>query len=257
MTGVFGTGYAAAYDALYADKDYGAECDVFERLAAELLDRRPVRVLDIGCGTGGHAAELARRGLEVVGVDLAPAMLERARERAQAAGVEIELVEGDARSTRLEGEFDVTLMTFALLGYQLGNGDVLAALRNAAAHTRPGGIVLFDVWYGPAVLAIRPSERVKSVRAADGAEIVRTASTELDTATHTALVRYHVRRVGPDGSTEETSEDHRVRFFFPLELELFLDDAGLDLIRIGDFEDFERDPDESTWNVLVAARRRG
>ena len=86
---------------------------------------------------------------------------------------------------------------------------------------------------------------------------MRTASTELDTATHTALVRYHVRRIDPDGPAEETSEDHRVRFFFPLELQLFLDDAGLDLIRIGDFEDFERDPDESTWNVLVAARRRG
>ena len=86
---------------------------------------------------------------------------------------------------------------------------------------------------------------------------MRTASTELDTATHTALVRYRVQHVGADGAIEETSEDHRVRFFFPLELQLFLDDAGLDLIRIGDFEDFERDPDESTWNVLVAARRSG
>ena len=178
----------------------------------------------IGCGTGGHAVELARRGLEVVGVDLSPAMLERARERAEAAGVEVQLVEGDARSTRVEGEFDVTLMTFALLGYQLSNADVLATLRNAAAHTagrdrplrrlvRAGGVG------DPA------SERVKTVRADDGSEVVRTASTELDTATHTALVRYHVQRVGQNGSTEETSEDHHVRFFFPLELQLFLDDA--------------------------------
>ena len=71
-------------------------------------------------------------------------------------------------------------------------------------------------------------------------------------------MRYDLRRDRvADDRTEETSENHRVRFFFPLELQLLLDDAGLDLIRIGDFEDFDREPDESTWNVLVAARRRG
>jgi hypothetical protein len=51
-------------------------------------------------------------------------------------------------------------MMFAVLGYQGENDDVLAALKTAHRHARPGGLFLFDVWYGPAVLHERPSQRV-------------------------------------------------------------------------------------------------
>jgi SAM-dependent methyltransferase len=55
------------------------------------------RLLDVGCGTGRHAVPLALAGLSVTGVDLSAAMLERAAARARDAGVELELVEADAR----------------------------------------------------------------------------------------------------------------------------------------------------------------
>ena len=53
------------------------------------------RVLDLGCGSGIWAVELAERGWQVTGVDFVPKALRRARERAQKAGVELDLVEGD------------------------------------------------------------------------------------------------------------------------------------------------------------------
>ena len=63
MTESFGPEYADAYDALYADKDYDAECDLLERIFRRV--GRPVRtVLDLGCGTGAHAVRLAQRGYE-------------------------------------------------------------------------------------------------------------------------------------------------------------------------------------------------
>ena len=52
----------------------------------------------------------------------------------------------------------------------------------------------------------------------------------------------------------ETEESHKMRYFFPLELELFLKCAGFKLIRLGAFPEFDRDPDETTWNVLGVAR---
>jgi hypothetical protein len=52
----------------------------------------------------------------------------------------------------------------------------------------------------------------------------------------------------------ETEESHRMRYFFPLELNLFLECSGFAPIRLGAFPEFDRDPDEQSWNVLGIAR---
>jgi predicted TPR repeat methyltransferase len=76
----FTENYANQYDRLYRDKDYAAECDFLETLFAQAAT--PVRrILDLGCGTGGHALPLAQRGLHVTGVDLSAGMLAFAQTR--------------------------------------------------------------------------------------------------------------------------------------------------------------------------------
>src|SRR5262245_4784257 len=163
MTGVFGSLYADAYDALYQDKDYGAECDQIDALFRR-YSASPIRsVLDLGSGTGGHAIPLASRGYEVVGVERSSDMLavaESKRSPALANGNPV-FRQGDIRHTELGRQFDAALMMFAVLGYQLENADVLAALKTARTHLARGGLFLFDVWYGPAVLQQKPSQRVK------------------------------------------------------------------------------------------------
>ena len=59
---VFTSGYAHHYDLIYSDKDYQAECDIVEDLARRHTDRNICTVLDLGCGTGGHAIPLTLRG---------------------------------------------------------------------------------------------------------------------------------------------------------------------------------------------------
>src|SRR3989304_7753412 len=64
----------------------------------------PARILDVPCGYGRHAAECARRGFTVTGVDAAETQLNRAREKARAAGVSIEFRLQDGRALDFEGE---------------------------------------------------------------------------------------------------------------------------------------------------------
>lgn len=66
-------------------------------------------ILDMGCGTGRHAIELAKRGFRVTGVDLTGAMLAKAREKALAAGVEIEWIEADGATWLSDKLFDAGL----------------------------------------------------------------------------------------------------------------------------------------------------
>jgi SAM-dependent methyltransferase len=244
---VFGRDYAEAYDQLYQDKDYAAECD----LLARLFERYgPVqRVLDLGCGTGGHAAPLAERGYEVVGVDRSAAMLERAQARGSAA----RFLEADILGLDLGQTFDAVVMLFAVLGYQVSNAEVLGALATVRRHLQPGGLFVADAWYGPAVLRQRPTDRVKIQDTPDG-QIIRAASGEMDVRHHLCSVRYHVWRIDHAQHVSQTTEEHRMRYFFPLELEAVAQQSGLHVLRLGQFPEFDREPDEGSWNVMFAAR---
>jgi SAM-dependent methyltransferase len=206
--------------------------------------------LDLGCGTGGHAVPLAERGYVVVGVDRSPEMLRRAAAHGSAAHFEL----GDIASVQLPQTFDAVLMMFAVLGYQVRNADVQAALAAARRHLRPGGLLFGDVWYGPAVLAQRPSERVKVIDTPGGGQVIRVASSDLDSLRNTCTVRYRLWRVEEGRVSAEVDEEHPMRYFFAPELELFLTDAGFELLRLGAFPTFEVEPSEQTWNVAFAAR---
>jgi SAM-dependent methyltransferase len=252
MTFSFGSLYSSAYDDLYRDKDYEAECDLLEHLFQRYGHGAIERIIDLGCGTGNHALPLARRGYDVTGVDCSEHMLLKARHKL-AHGEKAAFEQGDLRAVRLERQFDSALMMFAVLGYQTHNQDVVSALKTARAHVRPGGLLVFDVWYGPAVLHLRPSERVKVVPTPEG-QLLRATSGELETLKHLCVVHYRVWLLDKGRVFSEAEEHHRMRYFFPLELDLFLQTAGFNLLRLGVFPQFERDPDETSWNVLGVAR---
>jgi len=252
MSEPFGSVYADCYDAIYQEKDYEAECDLIERLFKTYGNGQIKTVLDLGCGTGNHALPLSLRGFEVIGVDRSASMLAQARKKAGPAERDT-FYQADIQSVDLGRQFDAVLLMFAVLGYQLDNAGVTAALRTARRHLRSGGLLLFDVWYGPSVLFLRPSERVKTIPTSTG-KLLRTSLSELHTNRHTCTVRYHLGKFDTERLLSETEEEHTVRYFFPLEINSFLESTAFTPVRLGAFPDFERDPDEKSWNVLCVAR---
>ena len=102
-----------------------------------------LRVADIGTGTGVLACELARLGLDVIGIDQSAPMLEAARSKVESqrfpAGVRVELKRGDAERIPLaDGEVDAAL-AHMVLQYVASPGDVIGEM---ARVVRPGGIVI-------------------------------------------------------------------------------------------------------------------
>jgi SAM-dependent methyltransferase len=255
---VFAATYAGQYDLLYQDKDYAAECDLIES-AIRRFGQGPVQsILDMGCGTGNHTIPLTRRGYSVTGLDLSPEMLSHARQKVAETseadgGSNPEFIQADVRSADLGRKFDVVLMMFAVLGYQHRNQDVMDALHTVRKHLRPGGLFICDFWYGPAVLAIRPTDRVKVVELPDG-KIIRAATGCLNLRQQRCDVRYDSWHIQGKRVQSETTETHGVRFFFPMELEIALKCAGLDLLSLSSVSDFDQPADETTWNALSCAR---
>ncbi len=97
---------ASTFDRVECAGDTVAEVDF---LIAELQLQSGANILDVGCGTGRHAIELARRGYKVTGVDFASAMLEQARKKSAAANIEVNWVEIAAQDFSAEDEFDAAI----------------------------------------------------------------------------------------------------------------------------------------------------
>lgn len=253
MSETFGASYAIVYDSLYADKNYLYEAKVLADMLGSLGVNRGCSILDLGCGTGNYAFPLAEHGFEVLGVDRSTHMLEQARRKASGGISTIDFTEGDLRNVDLSRTFDAVIMMFAVLGYQVANSDVVAALNTVRHHLRPGGLFLFDVWYGPAVLSQRPSQRIKTVRA-HNTQTIRSACGSLDVFRNLCTVDIHVWHL--DGSTliTEVTEHHPMRYFFIPELLLFLEAASLSLVAVKGFPQIHSEPSEDTWTLIVAAR---
>ncbi|MCX6844364.1 MAG: class I SAM-dependent methyltransferase [candidate division WOR-3 bacterium] len=244
--------YARYYDSLYEEKDYKAECDFLEQVYAKYASGKVATVLDLGCGTGGHAQLLAKRGYRVTGVDRSTQMLAQARSKTAGVSPAPEFTSGDIRSVDLGRTFDAVIAMFAVIGYMTTNEDLLAALKTARRHLKPGGVFVFDAWSGLAVLTERPSDRYKIVERGDD-RIIRFVHPELDALQHTVDVHYKVLHLCGNQVAEEVDEVHTMRYLFPQELAHHLTQAGFHVRKLCPFLRLTDDLGERDWNLAVVA----
>jgi SAM-dependent methyltransferase len=232
MTMALFEAYANYYNLLYSDKDYAAEADHVHALLKKYAPATR-SMLDLGCGTGGHDLLLAQKGFTVTGVDRSAEMLAMANARLanlvpQPAGVSF--IQDDIRTLCLNQTFDAVLSLFHVISYQTSNEDLQAAFATVRKHLAPGGIFIFDCWYGPAVLTDRPCHRTKRL---ENETIAVTRDAEPELLPNDNQVAVHYRLLVSDkatGAVEELHETHRMRYLFRPELELFLHEAGMNII---------------------------
>lgn len=248
--------YSRYYDLLYRDKNYVGESKYVAGLIRRHMPEAKT-VMEMGCGTGLHAATMARLGFDIVGVDMSEGMLESAETRRAALDEDIaarlRFVHGDARSVRLGQKFDVVVSLFHVMSYQTTNEDLAAAFDTAREHVRNGGIFLFDCWYGPAVLRQWPTETEKHLKD-DLIDVTRKAEPEVYPNENVVDVHYTVHVTDKlSGDTETLRETHRMRYLFTPEVEAALSRAGMELIDSKGWMTDEA-PGFGTWGACFVAR---
>jgi SAM-dependent methyltransferase len=216
--------YATYYDLLYRDKDYAAEAQYVHDLI-QRFKPGATRIIELGSGTGRHAILLVEKGYSVRGVERSTGMISSARKLAEEWAAEYGeskapvFVQDDIRSVRIPDKFDVVISLFHVISYQTTNDDLLASFQTARAHLLTGGLFIFDVWYGPAVLTARPSVRIKRV-SDDQTELTRLAEPRMLSNEDCVEIDYHVfLRRKQTSDVNEIRESHKMRYLFMPEIE--------------------------------------
>jgi hypothetical protein len=144
-------------------------------------------------------------------------------------------------------------MMFAVLSYHTRNEDLLAALRASRAHTAEGGLLVADLWYGPAVLEEPPASRTREVKV-DGDRWLRHVDSIHDPRAQVVTVRYELERRAGDDTEASASEEHVMRYLFPQEIELLLELSGFRLIHLGNWPAVDEPPGADGYSAALIAR---
>jgi SAM-dependent methyltransferase len=225
--------YARYYNLLYRDKDYEVEVTYVTGLIRRFHPSAR-SILEMGSGTGIHAGLLAEKGFTVHGIERSREMLDQSLAMAEKMNSEegqMTFSPGDIRDIRLNKHFDVIIALFHVISYQTTNEDVVAAFETARHHLKPGGIFIFDTWYGPAVLTQHPEVRIKRI-ADESIEVTRLAEPVLHPNENRVDVHYHVLvRDLATQTVSELKETHAMRYFFKPEIERIAVQAEFELLQ--------------------------
>jgi len=215
---------------------FGAEPAVVE-FYVEQARRAHGPILELACGTGEVLVPVAQAGSDVVGLDAAPAMLARAQRKADAAAVQVQLVQGDMRMFELSRQFArVFVASNSLL--HLHELESLRQFFGAVRqHLAPRGQLIFDV-ANPDIhgLSRAPTERrqLGNITHPDWGVLSLEESSEYDAAVQVTRSRWYVCSAQHRNLRKFSL---RLRNLFPRELELLIESCGFALAaRFGDFD---------------------
>jgi SAM-dependent methyltransferase len=197
------------------------EVDFIEK---EIAFDKSKTILDIGCGTGRHSIELARRGYAVTGIDLSETQLNKAKEKAMLAGVSIDFFKRDARSFSFPTQFDIAIMicegSFPLMETDEMN---FAILQNAYSAIKPEGKFIFTTLNGLFPLFHSVKDFINS---AEKREVLTDNTFDLMT-----FRDYSKLQTGDDDGNNITILCNE-RYYVPSEISWLLKSAGFSNIRI-------------------------
>jgi SAM-dependent methyltransferase len=248
--------YAQYYDLLYRDKDYARETQFVVRLFDQWISKPAdqIEVLDLACGTGRHAQQLARLGYRVEGSDISADMIFVAKEQANHLNLNIRYYnESFQTADRIARKYDAVIIMFSAINYLTDYNEFSKTLANIKSLLRDGGVLIFDFWNGNAVLNDFSPIRVKRVEG-EGRSIMRISSTSLDKLSQIATVKFDFMLMQSGNVVREFSEVHSIRYFFPQEMVDLLKANGLEVIYRCPFLEQNALIEPNVWNLTYVVR---
>ena len=185
-------------------------------------------LLELGCGTGRITLALAEQGLDVTGIDNAPAMLARARQKADNGRLTASLVEGDITDFALDRQFGTIIFPATTLCHILTREAFEGLARSIRLHLKADGALIIDVFVpNPLILIRDPEGRYPfgHYQSEKGPTWI-TCNNTYDSATQIN----HITTYTQTGEADHTESRLDMRMYYPQELEAPLAYNGLPIV---------------------------
>lgn len=240
----FRADYLNVYGHMFTDERAEKESS----FVAGALDLKPgAQVLDLCCGQGRHAVQLAKRGFKVTGLDLNPDYVQLAQQAAIASNVSIETVAADMREIPFHNKFDAIVNMYSSFGYLESEAEDLKVLQSAAEALKSGGMLLLDMLNREWAI----DNYIQNDWHIGADRTLYVERRDLDLATSRMHVHFIV--VDPKGGRRE-SIGHNTRLYTLTEMTRLLEGVGFHVTAV--FGGFERDVYSiGTRRMIVIARK--
>lgn len=215
--------YGEKYDnEVFAQGTVG-ECNFIEE---EIAFDKSLKIIDIGCGTGRHSIELAKRGYSMTGIDLSESLLRKAIEKTESSKVQVEFINCDARNLQFEKQFDVAIMmcegAFPLMETDEMNFQVL---KNVSKSLKDNSKFIFTTLNGLFPLFHSINDFHAEVEKEDNAKYHSKGFDLMTFRDHT------ITKVVDDNGLEKELETNE-RYYIPPEIHWLLKSIGFSKIEI-------------------------
>jgi SAM-dependent methyltransferase len=247
--------HAGFYDLFYSNKPYRDEAQFVHDRIVEHSGFQPRRLLELACGTGGHAVYLAKLGYEVTATDYSRDMLAEARKKAEREHISIEFRELDMRKMpKGERPYDVAICLFDSIGYVQTDESLDAVFYGVNKNLRPGGLFVFEFWHAPPMVNSFDPVRVRRFPI-EGGKVVRIAETSLEPERSLAKVTYTIFELRNDGKYKELLETQRNRYFTVDEISARAPHYGFQVSAF--YAGFQTDApvSDETWHILCVWKK--
>ncbi|MEL6306433.1 MAG: class I SAM-dependent methyltransferase [Bacteroidota bacterium] len=211
---------------------------------------KAARVLELCCGSGRLTIPLAKEGYDIMGVDFTASMLEKAREKASAEGLEIKFVEADMRKLDLGETFDLIFTPFNSIHHLYENEDLFQAFAKVKAHLKEGGTFIFDCFNPNIQFMVEGQKGLKPVSqftTEDGRVVSVQERMRYENQTQINRIEWHYFINGQFDSIQNLD----MRMFYPQELNAYVKASGFTILeKFGSFEE-EAFQDQSDKQIFV------
>jgi SAM-dependent methyltransferase len=249
----FGKYYDQIYSSFY---DYKKECDNLEMIFSKHSMESLKEILDIGCGTGTHAIELAKRGYKVTGIDISSVMIEEAKKKAEKKNLKIDFKLQDMREITLPQKFDAAICLFGGFGYLHTSEDLNGFFRGVKKCLKGPSLIIFEYWN---VKTVKPGFRswVKADDEEKGTTVIRLSESDFDEENRIISLNLDFYVFSGKEVIDRFTEAHELLCHDYYEIENILRDNRFELIELYG-KDMKsqtlKDEIEEEPNILVVAK---